>query len=182
VDRLWSWRRTVGIAVALALLALAVREADVAGDWPRAGFRLPPYDGVAALADQPEPGGVLALPAARQGHQHEQRVVFQLLHQRPITGHIYLPYLAADQTPAIVDASPFLTWASEQQPASDAAPGFTEADRAMLRDQGIAFVTVFWREVDPTRQNTLHENLLAALGTPVAHQPNVWTAYAIRAD
>lgn len=181
VDRLWSWRRPIAVIVALGLPAFAAREAVEAGDWPRPGFDLPPYDGVSALASHPQSGAVLALPAARQGHQHEQRVVFQLLHRRAITGHIYLPYLAADQTPGLLEPSPFLQWASEATPTAEPAPEFTEADQTRLRDQGIAFVTVYWRELDPTRQAALYETLVETLGPPVASQPRLWTAWLLDA-
>ncbi|HCH62533.1 MAG: hypothetical protein CL927_00135 [Deltaproteobacteria bacterium] len=179
VDRLWSRHRLLAVVLALALPSFAAREAFVAGDWPRPAFDLPPYDGVASLSQHPRRGAVLALPAARQGHQHEQRVVFQLLHQRPITGHIYLPYLAADQTPTLVDPSPFFTWASESQPTHDAAPAFTDADRRRLHEQDIAFVTAYWREMDSTRHRAVHDALVVALGPPVANQPGLWTAYAV---
>ena len=180
VDRLWSWRRSASVVVALLLPAHAALEVHRAEDWPQPAFDLPPYEQVASLADHPDEGGILALPAARQGHQHEQRVVFQLLHQKPITGHIYLPYLAPDQTAAVVDPSPFFTWASELRPAQDTAPSFTDTDRRLLEDRNIAFVTAFWREIDPTRQAAVHDALVSVFGPPIAHQPPLWTAWSVR--
>ncbi len=178
VDRLWTWKKPAAVVLAMALPAYAAFEAHRGNDWPQPAFDLPPYDGVATLADRPEQGAVLALPAAQQGHQHEQRVVFQLLHGRPITGHIYLPYLAADQTPRFVHDSAFFTWASERGAASS-VPALTDTDRQRLLDHHIAFVTVFWREVDPSRQQAVHHALVDALGPAVAHQPNLWTAYPV---
>lgn len=175
VERAWAWKRPVAGLLALGLPAYAAGEAWMGGDWPVPAFDLPPYQRVVELADHPAEGAVLSLPVAREGHQHEQRVVFQLLHKRPIAGHIYLPYLAPDQTPRFVDQSGWLRWLSEGGPPAD----FAAADRGLLQRGGFAFVTVFWREVEPERQGAMRASLSAALGDPVAEQPGLWSAYAV---
>ena len=181
VERAARWKRPAGLLLGVALPVYAGVEAWHGGDWPRPGFEPPPFHEVASLADDPTPGAVLSLPPARQGHEHEQRVLFQLLHQRPILGHIYLPFLAPDQTPGMVERVDLFGWvAGAPGWARQAAPDLTEADRALLHDQGIAFVTVYHRELGPARSPAVLAALREAFGAPVAEQPRLWSAFRVR--
>jgi len=180
VDRVVRWRLAAGLALALALPVYAGTEAWMAGNWPRPAFDLPSFPEVATLASRPEQGGVLALPPALQGHEHEQRVVFQLLHQRPILGHIYLPHLARDQTPDLLREVPFFAWvAGVPELRGQPAPEWTASNLATLRRFKIAFVTVHRREIAPDQRAEVLAKLTHIFGKPVAHRSGVWTAFAV---
>ena len=181
VDRLWSWRRPIAVIVALGLPAFAAREAVEAGDWPRPGFDLPPYDGVAALASHPRSGVVPPCRPPDRGTSTSSGWSFSFSTGVRSPGISTCPTLHPTRPPPCLSPVLSLQWASEATPASEPAPRFTEADQARLRDQGIAFVTVYWRELDPTRQAALYEALTETLGPPVASQPRLWTAWLLDA-
>ena len=181
VDRLAGHSR-VGAALLGGLVVLhAGLDARRAKLWPSAHLELPPFEEVERLSWHREQGAVLDLPPTADPQAQLQRVALQLLHQRPIAGHLYLPHLAVDQTPRLLADVPLLQWAAGvPERLGQPPPPLADSDRDALRALGVSFVAIHRREVDPRRRQAVLAALEAAFGKPVAHQKGAWTAFLVR--
>ena len=180
VDRLSTRSRPLAIVVGLALPTYAAVDAQLAGNWPTPGFAIPAHPAT-ELAQHTVDGAVLALPPTAEPWQHEQRAVLQMLHHRPITGHLFLDHLATDHTADLVYRVPLLAWVSEGAPRAR-APTLSPSDRAFLVDQGVAIVTVHHKQLETRRSADISQALRTAFGAPMAEQAGRWSAYAVRSE
>jgi len=180
VERLWTWRKPAAIVAAIVLPGWAAIEAHTASDWPRAGFALPEHHPATTLAQSPVPGAVLDLPPATAPWQQEARVVHQLIHHRPIPGHLFLDRLATDRTEAIVQAIPLLRWVARGD--GRAAPELSDAHRAQMIEQGFGILTIHSRQMTPRRRKAVLHAMAVEFGAPLAEDPGVWTAYGLAPD
>ncbi len=184
VERLAGWLRargaprTAGIAgalVGLGLLGASGWELAQARDWPRGGFSLPERPEVTAVGERPGAGVVVDLPVSRQGVHAQDNQLNQLLHQRPIPGHAWLPWLASDRTADALALAPLLRWASDSTTLE--APPFSEADRQALLAAGYRFIGLTPRYLGRDRAAAVSEAMQEALGPPMTGRSARWLCW-----
>lgn len=168
-------RRWTGPVLALALLGSTAAETAQARLWPVAAFTVPDWDYLRQIGRQPGEGAVLELPPNATPTWAQDVQLRQLLHQRPVPGHAWLPHLATDHTPTALQRVTWLAWVAGLERGPE--PALSLEDRAWVAARGLRFLAVDLRFLRPDHAALVEARLTELVGEPVARMDRGWACW-----
>lgn len=167
--------RWLGPALALALLGTTAAETAKARLWPQAAFAIPDWDYLRQVGRVPGPGAVLELPPNATPTWAQDVQLRQLLHQRPVPGHAWLPHLATDHTPTALQTVPWLAWLAGLERGPE--PELSLEHRSWLAARELRFLALDMRFLEPGQAARAEARLTDLVGGPVARMDRGWACW-----